>query len=298
MGAFPSPTAFHNRWGDDPLPLNPNPLSASPIGVFDSGAGGLTVLKALKKKLPHEDFIYLGDTARLPYGTKSERTVSQYSLRAANLLLKYNIKFLVIACNTATSFGLSVLQRTLSHLPICGVIEPCAGTAVKASKTEHIAVLATEGTIRSDIYRKSILRLNPDAYVQSLPAQLLVSVAEEGWIEGSETESIVTRYLQNLSAKNDVLVLGCTHFPVFTPILKRLCLDDLSIIDSGSSTADFVADMLLETNLMNSQTEKGRLSFLVTDLPERFAKMSPIFLGENIDLADIDLVDMPMIVDF
>ncbi|MCL2473971.1 MAG: glutamate racemase [Alphaproteobacteria bacterium] len=293
-----TPDVFHNRWGDDPLPFNPNPISSSPIGVFDSGIGGLTVLKALKAKLPHEDFLYLGDTARLPYGTKSERTVAQYSRRVASLLLQYNIKFLVIACNTATSFGLPVLQKTLSHLPVCGVIDPCAAAAVKTSKTDHIAVIATEGTIRSESYRKSILRLNPEICVQGLPAQLLVSVAEEGWINGSETEAILTRYLMALSSKNDVLVLGCTHFPVFTPILKRLCPDELSIVDSGSPTADLVADMLAEAELLNPQTENGSMSFLVTDLPERFEKVAPIFMDKPIDAADIDLVDIPMVVDF
>ena len=256
---------------------------AQPIGVFDSGVGGLTVYRALREALPHEDVIYLGDTARLPYGTKSKETVEQYTLHAARLLRDHDIKFLVVACNTASAHALEALQRTVPDLPYCGVIAAGAEAAVQATQSGRIAVLATEGTVRSKIYADIIRSLRKDADVQMLACNLLVGLAEEGWSEGAESEAIVSRYLSMLRPDYDTLVLGCTHFPLLIPTLRRLCPADIRIVDSAQVTAQAVAGLLTARGLLNPQAEKGSTRFLVTDLPERFARLGAHFLGSDIE---------------
>jgi glutamate racemase len=254
----------------------------SPIGVFDSGVGGLTVYRALRKALPHEDFIYLGDTARLPYGTKSKQAVENYTIAAARLLREHHIKFMVVACNTASAHALEVLQRDVGDLPYCGVIAAGAEAAVKATRNGHIAVLATEGTVHSGIYADVIRSLKNDINVQMVPANLLVALAEEGWCEGAEAEVIVSRYLAHLSKGYDTLVLGCTHFPLLVPVFRKLCPPDIKIVDSASVTAKAVADLLAARDMLNPQTRAGSDTFKVTDLPERFARVGARFLGWDI----------------
>ncbi|MGB9152313.1 MAG: glutamate racemase [Alphaproteobacteria bacterium] len=255
---------------------------SNPIGVFDSGVGGLTVYRALREALPHENFIYLGDTARLPYGTKSKETIERYTVNAARLLNERGIKFLVIACNTASAYALAALQQDVPELPYCGVIAAGAEAAVKATHTGRIAVLATEGTVRSGVYADVIRSLRGDADVQMLATNLLVAMAEEGWCEGAEAEAIVARYLAMLKPGYDTLVLGCTHFPLLMPVLRKLCPPEIRIVDSAQVTAQAVAGLLAARGLANAQAGMGSDSFLVTDLPERFARLGHLFLGRDI----------------
>ena len=255
---------------------------ANPIGVFDSGVGGLTVYRALREALPHENIVYLGDTARLPYGTKSKETVERYTVSAARLLRDHGIKFLVVACNTASAHALDVLHREMPDLPHCGVITAGAEAAVQATRSGRIAVLATEGTVRSEAYANTIRTLKPDTDVQMLACNLLVALAEEGWGTGAEAEAILTRYLSMLKPDYDTLVLGCTHFPLLVPALRALCRPDIQIVDSAQVTAQAVSRLLTARGILNPQTATGSTAFLVTDLPERFARLGTHFLGRCI----------------
>ena len=267
---------------------------SNPIGVFDSGVGGLTVLKALHRALPQEDFIYLGDTARLPYGTKGAETVTQYALQAARMLEDYDIKMLVVACNTATALALPSLQKQLPHLPCLGVIEPSAAKAAAVSQTGRIAVLSTEGTARSGAYAQAIKRHRADADIQSLGCNLLVALAEEGWCEGAEAEAVIGRYLRQLGDDFDTLILGCTHFPMLTNTIRQLIRPDIQIIDSATTTAEAVkASMTTKapTPLAGGKASMATTRFLATDLPERFALMARRFLEVD-TVPDVQLVHL------
>ena len=254
----------------------------NPIGIFDSGLGGLTVYRALRAALPHENFIYLGDTARLPYGTKSRDVIEQYTIEAARHLAARDIKFFVVACNTASAAALPGLQRDLPDLPYCGVISAGAEAAVKATRSGKIAVLATEGTVRSGVYADVIRSLRADADVQMLACGLLVALAEEGWCEGAEAEQIVTRYLSMLTPGYDTLVLGCTHFPLLLPTFLKLCPPDIRIVDGAQVTAQAVTGLLAARGLANAQTGPGSEAFLVTEFSDRFARLATRFLGRDI----------------
>jgi glutamate racemase len=259
------------------------PLSnQSPIGVFDSGVGGLTVYRALKQALPAENFIYLGDTARLPYGTKSADTVASYGLQATRFLLRDNIKLLVVACNTASAQALPSLQHLVPEIPILGVIEPGAAAAVKDSRSGRIAVLATEGTARSGAYVDAIKTLNPSADVHVLACNLLVALAEEGWCEGAEADAIVQRYLHALPPDYDTLVLGCTHFPLLATTLRKHLRPNVTLIDSASAVAEAVKDYMQQYQLMTPPNTSGTTRFYVTDAPERFCGLAKRFLNEDI----------------
>lgn len=252
------------------------------IGVFDSGVGGLTVYDALRRILPHENYVYLGDTARLPYGTKSPETVAQYVLQAARLLMEEDMKLLVVACNTATAQALPILQKWLTEIPCLGVIEPGAQEAVRQSRTGSIAILATEGTVRSGAYVNAIQRYRPEATIHMVACNLMVALAEEGWCEGKEAEAIVGRYLNQIEISYDTLVLGCTHFPLLVPTFHRLLPSNITLIDSAASTARAVQKYLTEKNQLNFQKEPGKSRFMVTDSPERFARVARHFIGGDI----------------
>src|SRR5271170_1193842 len=220
------------------------PLSGEasiPIGVFDSGVGGLTVLRALRSAMPAQDFIYLGDTARLPYGTKSADTVVRYSLQCAAALLQRSVRCLVVACNTASPSALDALRLHHPLLPVIGVIEPGAKAAVAASVSQHIAVIATEGTIGGGAYRTAIHRLNPAARVTSMACSLFVSMAEEGWTDGPIAEAVARRYLDPIFIQRDdvpdTLVLGCTHFPVLASAIRAVLPAHVHMVDSAATTA-------------------------------------------------------------
>jgi glutamate racemase len=266
-----------------------------PIGVFDSGVGGLTVLRALRDRLPHEDFIYLGDTARLPYGTKSAESVTRYSQQAAAFLVRRGIKYLVIACNTASSVAVGVLRERYAPLPVIGVIEPGADAACAASKTGHVAVIATEGTIRGGAYQRQLALRNPQVEVATQACSLFVALAEEGWTEGAIAEGVSRQYLQDMFARDgriDTLLLGCTHFPVLVKALRATIPANVTIVDSAQTTAAHLAADLAVKRLASSATGRGAVRLLATDGPERFARVGSLFLGETFAASDVELVDL------
>ncbi len=273
------------------------PGDPRPIGVFDSGMGGLTVLKALASRLPNERFVYLGDTARLPYGTKSAETVQAYALQATRLLLDEGVKMLVIACNTASAVALDGLQQAFTPIPVIGVIEPGARAGVAATVNRRIAVIATEGTVRGGAYARAIRKLMSDAKIVQQPCQVFVALAEEGWIDSPATRAAAEHYLGALFASPeapDTLVLGCTHFPVLANAIKAVIGGRVALVDSAETTAAAVADTLARTGLASGTKarEAGAVRFFATDSPERFARVGAIFLGRAIDPASVTLVDL------
>ncbi|MCE7896895.1 MAG: glutamate racemase [Gammaproteobacteria bacterium PRO8] len=271
------------------------------IGVFDSGVGGLTVLRALRRELPGRDFIYLGDTARLPYGTKSAASVVRYAEQAADALVARGLSCLVIACNTASAVALDVLRRRYAPLPVVGVIEPGAAAAVAASRSGRIAVIATEGTVNAGAYDAAIRRLRPDARVLSAACALFVALAEEGWTEGEIVELTIRRYLEPLlqaAAPPDVLLLGCTHFPVLAAAIRQAMgqvmgetMDQgLAIVDSAATTASVVRSELRDAT--GPAGSRGSVRLLATDGVARFARVGSSFLGEAIVADAVELVDL------
>ncbi|MBV8060767.1 MAG: glutamate racemase [Alphaproteobacteria bacterium] len=258
----------------------------APIGVFDSGMGGLTVLAALQNALPHEDFIYLGDTARLPYGTKSATAVQQYTLEAARFMERQGVKLMVIACNTATAQALHSTRAALPDIPCLGVIEPGAQAATHhlpdPMGNDVICVWATEGTARSGIYESAIHARRPNARVVMQPCNLLVALTEEGWTRGKEADAVLSRYLSELPAGCGTLVLGCTHFPLLAPALRHLLPKGITLIDSAAATAEAVKGFLGQTDRQKKGSRAGQTTFYVTDAPERFDRLSAGFLGQKI----------------
>ena len=267
-----------------------------PIGVFDSGIGGLTVLRALLTRLPGESFLYLGDTARLPYGTKTAGTVERYALQAVDELTRRGVKALVIACNTASAAALPRLQAAHPELPIICVIEPGAAAAVQATHLGRIAVLATEGTVRGGAYQREILKRMPHAKVTAIPATLFVALAEEGWTQGEVAVATARRYLSPLLAEAgeapDVLVLGCTHFPPLADVIRQVAGAGIRIVDSAVTTAEALDRLLATRGLAAPAGVQSSCRFLVTDGEERFARVGPLFLGRPIAAGEIERVDL------
>ena len=266
-----------------------------PVGVFDSGVGGLTVLRELRVALPHEDLTYLGDTARLPYGTKSRSSISRYAGQATSKLQERGIKLLVVACNTASAVALDALKEQLHPVPVIGVVEPGATAAVAARPGGRHLVLATEATVRYGAYRKAILRRDDQAEVRELACELMVSLAEEGWTDGSIAEAIIRRYLEPLEAlafEPDSIILGCTHFPLLRPAIRRVVAEETAIVDSASTTASVAAAMLADQELLNERAGPGQLQLMATDGASRFARVGGRFIGEDLDASDIELVDL------
>ncbi|MDH4125047.1 MAG: glutamate racemase [Gammaproteobacteria bacterium] len=266
-----------------------------PIGVFDSGVGGLTVLKALAAELPHEDLIYLGDTARLPYGTKSPASISRYACQAARLLQQREIKLLVVACNTATAVALDQLRAQLHPLPVIGVVGPGANAAVAARPGGRHLVLATEATVRLGAYRRAILELDPSASVQELACELLVSLAEEGWNDGPIPAAIIDRYLGSLGAAAsgvNSVILGCTHFPLLRQAITAAFASNVSVVDSASTTAAVARNLLQNMGLAREIGHAGSMLLLATDGTSRFARVGGWFLGKKLSAGDVTLVDL------
>ena len=272
-----------------------------PIGLFDSGVGGLTVFSALRAKLPREHLIYLGDTARLPYGTKGPDTIIRYALQATEKLVERNIKLLVVACNTATAVALPALQKAYSHLPVVGVVEPGSKAACAASKSGRILVLATESTIRGQAYAKAIKALRPEAEVTGIPCSLFVAMAEEGWMNGPITEAVAARYLEPIVSsapgeRPDCVVLGCTHFPPLAASIQAVMGKGAVLVDSAATTAEAVEGELARLNLLrpentgNAPEAEPDLRFLTTDAPERFARVGAFFIGRPIPEEKLELV--------
>jgi glutamate racemase len=268
---------------------------SAPIGVFDSGVGGLTVLRALHSLLPGERFLYLGDTARLPYGTKSRDSVFRYSLQAAKFLTTCGIKYLVIACNTASAAALEALRTELAPMPVIGVIEPGAEAGCKASRTGRIMVAATEGTVQGGAYQRAIARLRPDATVVAQACSVFVALAEEGWTEGLIAEAVADRYLGEVVRADpliDTLLLGCTHFPALTRTLRAVLGPSISIVDSAYTTASVLLADLRRRELCARHERGGDIRFLATDSPVRFARVGARILGTPLDPQQIELVDI------
>ena len=268
-----------------------------PIGVFASGVGGLTVLRALCAVLPAESFIYLGDTARLPYGTKSEHSVARYALQAADELVERGIKCLVVACNTASAAALPALQQRFGELPVVGVIEPGARAACAATRSGRIAVLATESTVRGGAYAQAIARIRPDAEVTAIACALFVALAEEGWTDGPVATAAAERYLAPLRAEHahspDTIVLGCTHFPVLKSVIAAAAGPGVRLVDSAATTAQEVRQLLAERGLQRvPDGTPPRFSFLATDAVHRFAEVGGRFFGAPIAVDEVELIDL------
>ncbi len=264
----------------------------APIGVFDSGVGGLTVLRELRRALPCEDFIYLGDTARLPYGTKSAETVVRYSLQCAAALLARRIRCLVVACNTASASALGALKQQHPGLPVIGVIDPGAAAAVAASSSQHIAVIGTEGTIAGGAYTAAIHRLNEGARVVGVACSLFVALAEEGWTDGAIVEAAARRYLDPIFRSDDppdTLVLGCTHFPLLGAAIRAVLPEGVVLVDSAATAAAAVARQAASSGALGTA---GRVTWLATDGAERFARVGSLFLGEPLRASAVEIIDL------
>ena len=253
-----------------------------PIGVFDSGVGGLTVVKQLMKKLPSENIIYFGDTARIPYGTKSEEIVRRFALEDSFFLLEKNVKIVVVACNTASSVAVSMLQ-TILDVPVIGVIEPGAEAAVRNSRNRKIGVIGTAATIRSSSYRKKVLQSSNKAQVISQACPLFVSLVEEGWIEDEATILIARRYLQTMIENHvDTLILGCTHYPLLKNTIQKVLGDNVRLIDSGVETAITVAKILEEKRMLANPDQIAKNKFYLSDMPYKFQEIAERFLERTI----------------
>ena len=269
--------------------------SSLSIGIFDSGVGGLTVLKAIRALLPHENFVYLGDTARLPYGTKSPVSIIRYATQATAKLLEHDIKMLVVACNTASAVALDELQEQMKDIPVIGVVDPGAMAAVAARPGGSHLVLATEATVRLGAYGRAISARDSKAVVKEQACELLVSLAEEGWTQGDICEAIVKRYIDEAQIdgfKAESIILGCTHFPLLRDSIVAAVGDDVAVVDSANTTAAVVRETLASTDSLVESSESGQLILLATDGSTRFARVGGQFLGESLRADDIQLVDL------
>lgn len=268
-------------------------MNEQAIGIFDSGVGGLTVLQQVRHLLPGENLIYLGDTARVPYGTKSPDTVRKYAVEAANFLIQQQVKMVVVACNTASSVALDLLQQRL-NVPVVGVIDPGAQRAMNLTRSDVIGVIGTEGTVASDAYPQALRLIRPSVQVFSAACPLFVPLAEEGWAEHEVALLAAREYLAPLlAAKIDTLVLGCTHYPLLKPTLSRLLPDSVLMVDSAQETARTVERLLVERGWLNEQ-KLGDWQFYVTDVPRRFVRVGEAFLGTqltNVERVTLDYVD-------
>ncbi len=262
------------------------------IGIFDSGVGGLTVLKAVINALPQEDTVYLGDTARFPYGTKSSETVTRYAHEITSFLMKKDIKLLVAACNTASSVSLDSLESRF-EIPIVGVIEPGARRAASVTKSGKIGVIGTEGTIRSSAYTKAIKRINPDIEVITRSCPLFVPLVEEGWVDNDVAKLTARIYLEGLRNSGvDTLVLGCTHYPILRGIIAETMGPGVRLVDSAEETAHTVAEILRNRSLLRPASEIGNHHYFVTDVPAGFIRIGTRLLGNRMgDVHQVSLED-------
>lgn len=252
----------------------------NPIGIFDSGIGGLTVVKELRKLLPDEHLVYFGDTARIPYGTKSKRLIEQYALEDSAFLMQYDIKLLVVACNTASSLAMEVLQNRLA-VPVIGVVQPGAGAAVRMTKNRKIGVIGTTATVGSNAYRDAIVKMAPAVEVFGQPCPLLVPLVEEGWLNEYVTILTLKKYLHDLLKQQiDTLILGCTHYPLLEPAIGQVTGGRIALIDSGRETARVVKEELVKRGLLNGQGRRQDDQFYVSDIPAKFEEIGSRFLGQ------------------
>jgi glutamate racemase len=256
----------------------------SAIGVFDSGIGGLTVLHQIIEALPRENTVYLGDTARAPYGTKSVETVLRYSFENSEFLVERGVKLVVVACNTSTAIALAELKIELS-LPVIGVIEPGVRRAIANTKSKRVGVIGTEATIQSGAYTRSLKAVDPEIEVYSRACPLFVPLVEEGWTDNDVVEMTVKTYLGSLKQSGiDTLILGCTHYPLLKKAIRKFIGSGVRLVDSAEETAKEV-ESVLKKNAIARRIGKGTHSFFVTDAPDRFIKVGRRFLGEKVESA-------------
>ena len=266
--------------------------NSNPIGIFDSGVGGLTVVKKIVSLLPNENIIYFGDTARVPYGTKSNDTVIEYAFQDAKFLLNKNVKIIVVACNTASSIALKALRDKLS-IPVIGMIEPGTKLALQKTKSGRIGIIGTNATINNKAYSE-LLRLDPKLKVYEKACPLFVPLAEEGLINHPATRLIAEEYLSELKEDDiDTLVLGCTHYPILAKVIQKVIGNKVELIDSGTAASFVVKDYLEGQGLLNKSNNIGLSEFYVSDLPKRFKEIAERFLGrslEHVHKIDLDII--------
>jgi len=257
--------------------------SQSPIGIFDSGVGGLTVFRAIERRLPRESLVYLGDTARIPYGVRSPATVQRYALECASFVRAKGVKAIVIACNTASAVAASFLRERCS-VPVLGVIGPGSRRAVEKTRNGHIGVIATEATVASGAYERAMLAIRNGLEIKSRACPLFVPLAEEGWLNHAVTRQVAEEYLAELrSSRVDTLVLGCTHYPILRPVIEDTMGADVNFIDSGLAVADEVAKLLEERGLARTNGDSPSQEFYVTDSAARFRRVAELFLGRPLE---------------
>ena len=263
----------------------------NPIGIFDSGIGGLTVVKELIRLMPNENLVYFGDTARVPYGTRSVKLIKQYSLEDATFLEQFNIKLLIVACNTASAVAVDLLKSALI-IPVTGVIEPVVSAALKYSKNNRIGVIGTTATIKSEAYNKKIEMQQPDTKVFGQPCPLLVPLVEEGWVDDEITRLTIRKYLSPLLQEEiDTIILGCTHFPVIKHLIQDEVGPEITLIDSGQETAKVVRKLLENMDIDEKSHSTGTFQCFVSDIPDKFDEVGTRFLGKpvvNAERVDFD----------
>jgi glutamate racemase len=272
------------------------PDRQAPIGVFDSGLGGLTVVRAILQRLPHENLVYLGDNARVPYGTRSAKTVLNYARGCARKLREHDIKLLVVACNTVSAVALDLLAVELD-IPVLGVIAPGARAGVRSSKSGRIGVIATAATVDSGAYPRAVASADTRAETFTEAAPLFVPLAEEGWTSGDVPRLVARRYLEPLVRANiDTLVLGCTHYPILRDAiaaeLAALNGSAISVVDSADALAEELSELLQSRGLHAERAVAGSLRLLVTDVPKRFADVASRFLGRALTGLDVEAIDL------
>lgn len=272
---------------------NLNPEQA--IGIFDSGLGGISVVRALVDLLPHEHLIYFGDTARVPYGSKSKDTVIRFSHQISSFMLEQQVKMIVVACNTASAVALDSLKQSFD-IPIVGVIEPGSKAAVKFAPNKRIGVIGTSATIRSGAYRSAIREIDPEVQVADQSCPLLVPLVEENWLNDSVVKQVIQRYLKTFeNDKPDSLILGCTHYPYLKVAIQEVIGDDVRLVDSGEETAAEVQRVLAEMELLNSErVDPGKHKFYVSDFPQKFEETASRFLGrplENLFKIELEVLE-------
>lgn len=273
-------TNKHSESGVDPRP----------IGVFDSGIGGLTVVSALRALLPNESIFYLGDTARIPYGSRSAATVERYSLEIAGMLLEEDAKTIVVACNTASAVALSKLEHALP-VPVTGVIAPGAAAAIAATRNGHIGVIGTRATIKSGAYERALRGLDPKVRVSARACPLLVPLIEEGWLANEITDEVIARYLDPIVREDvDTLVLGCTHYPLLRDAIGRILGDKITLVDSAQNCAVVVQQLLQREKLSAPSNQTGRLQVALTDPPDNFLTVARDAL--HLDVGEVELRDV------
>lgn len=265
----------------------PHTARTRPIGVFDSGLGGLTIVREIRKRLPNEDIVYFGDMARLPYGTKSKEQILSFSIQNTLFLMKQKVKAIVVACNSSSSAAYSFLKRHF-NLPILDVIAPAAEEALRCSASKKIGVIATQATIESRAYDKALKQSGGKVSVLSQACPLFVPIVEEGWLEGEITEDIIRAYLKSFTAKKvDSLILGCTHYPLLRKSIKKVLPKGVQIVDSIGPTVGKLASILDKKGLRYPSERRGQLRIYVSDKPRNFIKVGEKFLGEELKFVKV-----------